>query len=253
MSDQDRAEAIELARKDDDVKALVVRIDSPGGTFVGSDDLHRHLKAFAEDKPVVAVIGDVAASGGYMTALAAHRIYARRGSITASVGVVFQSPRVTRLMETVGVDVDVWRSGDLKALPSPVEESPEAARVQAQAMVDRLFALFLEMVREGRGLGADVVDVIDDGRVVIGAQALELGLIDALGDEASARTWLEDEKDVSKDLKTVDITPPPPIEPDGLLGKALGFLLGGAVAEAGGSMTGLLALWSPLAPGPALR
>ena len=114
-------------------------------------------------------------------------------------------------------------------------------------MVDRLFGLFLDMVRETRELGENAVSVIDDGRVVLGVEALELGLIDAIGDEKDARAWLDAEKGVSKDLKTSDITPPPPIERQGLLGQALAFVLGRDVARAGEGMSGLLALWRPLA------
>ena len=130
VSDDARRDALQAVAEDEAAKALVLRIDSPGGTFVGSDDLFKSIREVAAEKPVVAVIGDVAASGGYMAAIAADRIYARQGSITASVGVIFQSPRVTGLMDNVGVAMDVWRSGDLKARPSPLEETPPKAASQ---------------------------------------------------------------------------------------------------------------------------
>ncbi|MEQ9121204.1 MAG: signal peptide peptidase SppA [Alphaproteobacteria bacterium] len=252
-SDRDRADALERVKDDDAIKALVLRIDSPGGTFVGSDDLHRRIRAVAAEKPVVAVINDVAASGGYMAAIAADRIFARRGSITASVGVIFQTPRVSRLLDSVGVDMDVWRSGELKALPSPLEPPPAAAAAQAQAMVDRLFGMFLDMVRERRGLDDAAAAKVADGRVVTGAEALDLGLIDALGDEAAARDWLAEARNVAADLPVEDVTPPPPLERKGMLGQALAYVLGDPAPGAELALSGLLALWSPLAPAGDLR
>lgn len=247
-SDAQRDAAIKQAEEDDDVKALIVRIDSPGGTFVGSDRLHARISAFAAKKPVVAVIGDVAASGGYMAAVASERIYAGRGSITASVGVIFQSPRVNRLMESVGVDMDVWRSGELKALPSPFEAPSPAVRSQAQTMIERMFGLFLDMVSAGRDLTPAALAEVSDGRVVTGVRALELGLIDAIGDEAAARDWLAAEKNVSVDLPISNITPPPPYAREGLVGRAVGWALGEDAGVSTIGLSGILALWRPLSP-----
>lgn len=254
VSDQERRDSLANVLEDDSAKALIIRIDSPGGTFVGSDDLHKRLREVAEAKPVVAVINDVAASGGYMAAVAGDHILASRGSITASIGVIFQAPRVSRLMDSVGVDMDVWRSGDLKARPSPFEETPTTARAQTQEMVDRLFTMFLEMVRERRDLDPTALAVVRDGRVVTGQRALELGLIDALGGESDARAWLASEKDISEDLPERDVTPPPPIKRDGVLGRAMAFVLGERAAASGAlGLTGLLALWTPLASPDTLR
>ncbi len=251
VSDDARRDALERAAEDDSIKALLLRIDSPGGTFVGSDDLHNQIRAVAASKPVVAVINDIAASGGYMAAIAADRVFAGRGSITASVGVIFQSPRVSRLMDSVGVDMDIWRSGPLKALPSPFEAAPPAAAAHAQDMVDRLFAMFLAMVAERRQLAPAALALIEDGRVVTGDRAFELGLIDAIGDETAARRWLEAEKHVAASLPSTDITPPSRLKRDGVMGKALAFVLGAPGAEL--RLNGLLALWRPLAPGVEMR
>jgi len=252
-SDRQRSLAIAALKDDDSVKALMLRIDSPGGTFVGSDDLHRELREIATQKPVVAIINNVAASGGYMAAIAADQIFARRGSITASVGVIFQSPRVSRLMETVGIDMDIWRSGSLKSRPSPFETASEEASQQAQEMVNRLYTMFLDMVKDRRGLTVPAVIEISDGRVVTGQRALELGLIDVLGGEESARAWLADKKSISKDLPTDNITPEPPLERHGLMGRAMTAVLGDRQAGAEFGLSGLLALWHPLASSPSLR
>ncbi len=253
VSDDDRRDALKAVAEDADVKALVLLINSPGGTFVGSDALHQQVRAVAANKPVVAVIDDVAASGGYMAAVAADRVLASRGSITASVGVIFQSPRISRLMDQVGVDMDVWRSGDLKALPSPFEESPPAAREQAQDMVDKLFLMFLAMVTDRRNLSPSQTAIIRDGRVVTGQTALDLNLIDQLGDEAAARQWLAAEKAIAETLPTADITPEPELERGGFLSDALAYVVGRPSGVREIAMSGLLALWRPLAPGDGLR
>lgn len=246
VSDDARRDALQAVAEDESAKALVLRIDSPGGTFVGSDDLFKSIREVAEEKPVVAVIDDVAASGGYMAAIAADRIYARQGSITASIGVIFQSPRVTGLMDNVGVGLDVWRSGDLKAQPSPLEETPPKASAQAQEMVDELFAMFLDMVETRRTLPPESIALIRDGRVVTGATAVSLGLIDALGAERDARAWLNEEKQVSEDLPTHDITPKDEFEGSGWVSTALSWVFGVERKSDGLLLSGLLALWRPM-------
>ena len=245
-SNDARRDALQRVAEDKSSKALVLQIDSPGGTFVGSDDLFKSIREVAAEKPVVAVIGDVAASGGYMAAIAADRIYAREGSITASVGVIFQSPRVTGLMDNVGVAMDVLRSGDLKARPSPLEETPPKAASHAQEMVDELFVIFLGMVEQRRALPPESVTLIRDGRVVTGASALKLGLIDALGAERDARAWLEVEKQVSEDLPSFDVTPKDEFEGNGWVSTALSWVFGTKKQSDGLLMSGLLALWRPL-------
>jgi len=245
-SNDARRDALQRVAEDKSAKALVLQIDSPGGTFVGSDDLFKSIREVAAEKPVVAVIGDVAASGGYMAAIAADRIYAREGSITASVGVIFQSPRVTGLMDNVGVAMDVLRSGDLKARPSPLEETPPKAASHAQEMVDELFVIFLGMVEQRRALPPESVTLIRDGRVVTGASALKLGLIDALGAERDARAWLEVEKQVSEDLPSFDVTPKDEFEGNGWVSTALSWVFGTKKQSDGLLMSGLLALWRPL-------
>lgn len=253
IQDRARLDAIKAAGADDRVQALIINIDSPGGTFVGSDDLYRSLRDVAEMKPVVAVINNVAASGGYMAALASERIFARRASITGSVGVLFQAPRVNRLLDNVGVDVDVWRSGALKARPSPLEAPTVAVDAHAQEMVQHLFVMFIDMVKERRSLTPDVVARISDGRVVIGAEAVKLGLIDAIGEISAARDWLATEHDVSDDLPEVDVTPAAAEERQGLLGQALAFALGRDQADAMLAPSGLLVLWRPLASAAQVR
>ncbi len=195
-------------REDADVKALIVRIDSPGGTTVGSEALYEELKAFGSKKPVVAVMDSVAASGGYITALATDRIYARGNTITGSIGVIFTYPDVSQLLATVGVKMEEVKSGELKAEPSGFKPTPEKARVVMQEMVSDGFVWFKALVVERRKLDAATVDRLSDGRVYSGRQALKEKLIDELGTEVEARAWLAANKSVDAKLETLKREPP---------------------------------------------
>jgi protease IV len=193
---------------EDDVKAMIVRIDSPGGTTVGSEALYEELRKFAAKKPLVAVMDSVAASGGYITAIAADRIYARGNTITGSIGVIFSYPDVSQLLNTVGVKMEEVKSGELKAEPSGTHPVPEKAKIVMQEMVNDGFTWFKGLVADRRKLDSATVDRLADGRVYSGRQALTVKLIDELGTEENARAWLAKEKSISTDLKTETREPP---------------------------------------------
>ena len=179
---------------DDDVKALILRIDSPGGTTVGSEALYEQLRQFGVKKPVVAVMDSVAASGGYIAALAADRIYARGNTITGSIGVIFTYPDVSQLLGTVGVKMEEVKSGELKAEPSGFKPTPAKAREVMQLMVNDGFEWFKGLVRERRKLDVATVNRLSDGRVYSGRQAVTEKLIDGIGTEVEAREWLSAEQ-----------------------------------------------------------
>ena len=251
--DERQLQLIRDMAKDDDVKAMIIRIDSPGGTTVGSEALYEELRKFGDKKPVVAVMDSVAASGGYITALAADKIYARGNTITGSIGVIFTYPDVSQLLNTVGVKMEEVKSGELKAEPSGTHPVPEKARVVMQAMVTDGFNWFKGLVRDRRKLDAATVDRLSDGRVYSGRQALAEKLIDGLGTEVEAREWLAKEKAVDAQLETV--TRKPPRERDeGLFGMPLGqATIDGLLASLGldnlrtkadaANLDGLLVLW----------
>lgn len=191
VSDAARDRAIDALARDPNVAALIVSIDSPGGTAAGSEALMRRLRALAVHRPVIAVMGEVAASGGYMTALGADRIIARPDTITASVGVIMQSAEVSRLLDRLGITIDTIRSGERKATPSPLEPMTADTRRYLQGIINEMNEAFQTLVRERRGLSDAVAREIADGRIVTGRRALAMGLIDQLGGEAEARIWLE--------------------------------------------------------------
>jgi protease-4 len=157
LNDHDRLDAVDRIADDHRVKALIVSIDSPGGTVVGGEALFRALRAVAGKKPVVAVMDETAASGGYMVALAADQIFAHEATITGSIGVIFQSAEVTELLAKLGITPQEIKSGPLKAQPSPFEKlTPEARRV-TQEVVNDIYDMFVKMTadrshrRRGRG------------------------------------------------------------------------------------------------------
>ena len=185
--------------------ALVVSIDSPGGETAASENVYRALLAVGEVKPVVAVMGSVAASGGYMVALAADQIFARESTITGSIGVVLETTNVVGLMEMIGVESEFIRSGPLKAQPNLLERLTPDARAVNQGLVDDTHTMFKRMVAERRGLAPEAVDALADGRVFSGATAKSNGLIDALGGLPEARTWLFDKFGVALTLPQRDL------------------------------------------------
>ncbi len=198
-------EALAAVAGDDKAKALIVNIDSPGGTFVGGESLYHALRDVAEHKPVLAVMGTVATSAGYMVAIASDRIYARNGTITGSIGVLMQTTDITGLLENIGVSAEAIKSGPLKATPSPLEPLTDEVRAATQSIIDDMHALFTSMVAERRGLDEARVRGLADGRVYSGRQALGHDLIDEIGGETEARSWLASEKGVPAELPTRDI------------------------------------------------
>ena len=185
------------------VVAVLVHIDSPGGTFSGSEALYTALRHLSDAKPTAAVIGGMAASGGYMAAIAADHIVARAGSVTGSIGVIFHMPRVHRLLDDLGIEMEVTRSGPLKARPSPAEPPSEQGKAATEALVADLFDQFLEMVTARRELTGDSIETVRSGGVFTGRRALDLGLVDAVGGEAEARDWLIDYHDIDSEIEIV--------------------------------------------------
>lgn len=191
--------------KDAKVRAVIVVIDSSGGTIGGGESLHGALALVAAEKPVVAVMRGVAASAGYMIALPAARIYAREATITGSIGVVVQTAEISGLLKTLGISAENIASGPLKAEPNMTRPMSPAGRAVLQALVTDMYDVFVEMVARGRKMEMAAVRQLADGRAYTGRQALKLGLVDALGGEAEARAWLAAEKQIDAALPIRDV------------------------------------------------
>ena len=200
FADDKRVAAIRSIAGNDSAKALIVHVNSPGGAVVPSEDLYDAIREVAAVKPVVATMSEYAASGGYITAIAADRIYARANTLTGSIGVYMEAPNIAGLLDTIGVEVTRVKSAPLKGEPSlSSPPSPEALQVQQQLIADT-YGWFKDLVGERRGLAGSALDQVSDGRAFTGRQAVELDLVDAIGGEAAARAWLAEEHAISEDL-----------------------------------------------------
>lgn len=198
--DRKLIEAIDALRRDPDMRALLVAIDSPGGSVAGGEALHAALTRLAEAKPVVAVMAGTAASAGYMVALPAARIFARNSTVTGSIGVILQSFDASGLLAWLGVRPETVASGRFKDQPSPFRPLTDEGRAELTRVVRDLYEQFVGMVVAGRHMDADRVRALADGRVFTGREAVALGLVDAIGGEAEARAWLESARAVPEAL-----------------------------------------------------
>jgi len=260
-SDQQRVEALERLEKSSHA-AVIVHINSPGGTTAGSEQLYDSLVRLKAKKPVVVVVEGLAASGGYIAALAADQIVARQSSLVGSIGVLFQFPNFSELLKTVGVKVEEVKSSPLKAAPNGFEPTSPEARAALDALVKDSYAWFRGLVKDRRGMDEALLEKVADGRVFTGRQAIDLKLVDQLGDEKTAVAWLVSEKKVKSDLPVRDYKLAPRFGDLTFLRTAASVTLDalglssiarqieqGGVAQAVDqlSLDGMLALWRPAA------
>lgn len=208
-TDRHRLEQITRLAEVDTVKAVIVAINSPGGTTAGGEELYEALRALSETKPTVAVINELGASAAYMTAIGTDQIFARRLSIVGSIGVLYRHVDAGRLLDTIGIDLDKIASGRLKAEPEFDAPIDADVRRSLTALVEDSFAWFVDLVAERRGLSRAQTLALADGRIMTGQMGVEAGLIDALGGEAEARLWLAEARDIDPELDVFTAWPPP--------------------------------------------
>ena len=205
--DTDLIDLLHKVRDDKSVKAVILYINSPGGTASGAEAIYENVRAVAAKKPVVAVLGTVAASGGYIAALSADHIVARGNTITGSIGVIFQWTQLRDLMDKLGIKMREVKSAPLKAEPNPfTETSPEAIKA-TESLIRSSYQWFLGLVQKRRGFDEATTRKLGDGRVYTGFQAKENGLIDEVGGEDAALAWLKTARDVNAKLPVRDWTP----------------------------------------------
>ena len=235
---------------DASVRAVIVNIDSPGGSVAGGESLHDALALVAAKKPVVAVMDGTAASAGYMIALPASRIFAREATITGSIGVILQTAEVSGLLGKIGVSAEAITSGPLKDQPSFTRPLTPQGRDVLHGLVLDLYDQFVGMVASGRHMTADQVKALADGRAYTGRQALKLGLIDEIGGEHDARAWLAADRQISASLPVEGIVR------RGWFGRQVGAGLSGwlrplaenalkTVFGQGVMLDGAVSLWQP--------
>jgi protease IV len=202
--DRDRVQAIDRLTRSSLARAVIVHVDSPGGTTAGSEQLYDSLSRLRDKKPVVIVVDSLAASGAYITALAGDHIVAQQTSLVGSIGVLFQFPNFAELLDKIGVKVEGVKSSPLKASPNGFEPTSPEAKAALESIIKDSYAWFKGLVQDRRHLSDSELQTVSDGRVFTGHQAIGLKLVDELGDERAALAWLAKEKNVDAKLPVRD-------------------------------------------------
>ena len=242
VNDRLREEKLDQISKDENIKALILVINSPGGTFTGGENLYHSIRKIAEKKPVVALMGGTAASAAYMIAIAADHVIAGNGTITGSIGVILQTANFSELMDKVGIKSVIVKSGPMKAQPNPMEPFSEGARAVTVSVIKDFFDMFVEMVMDRRKMDKDTAYNLADGRIYSGRQAKANGLVDAIGREADAVKWLNEAHEIPTELPIVDVE----IDyKDEKWREFVGKSLGKALFSERLKLDGVLSLWQP--------
>jgi len=202
--DRDRVQALDRLTRSSLARAVIVHVDSPGGTTAGSEQLYDSLSRLRDKKPLVIVVDSLAASGAYIAALAGDHIVAQQTSLVGSIGVLFQYPNFADLLDKIGVKVEAVKSSPLKASPSGFEPTSPEVKAALDSIVKDSYGWFKGLVQDRRHLNDSELQTVSDGRVFTGHQAIGLKLIDELGDEQAALAWLAKAKNVDAKLPVRD-------------------------------------------------
>ena len=206
---KDRNDILEQLKdldNDQNVKGLITIINSPGGTYVGSKEIHESIKKLSKKIPTVAYMREMATSGGYLVSLSSDRIFGNEGTITGSIGVILQTADISQLLGKLGINPVIIKSGDLKAVPNPAEEIDEKKINYLKDIIKKMQTEFLNLVKKSRDISSSTLDLVSDGRIVTGKQAKDLKLIDAVGTENDALSWLKMEAGLDDDVRVKDLS-----------------------------------------------
>ena len=190
-------------RKDSGIKAIILRINSPGGGVSPSQEIYREVRRTVNTKKVIVSMGSLAASGGYYIASAADKIVASPGTITGSIGVIMEFVQLKELFKKIGISLEILKSGEYKDVGSPHREMSERDKELLQELISDIQNQFVEAVAEGRGLSVEKVREIADGRIFSGAKAMELGLVDMLGNFQDAVDLAKQETGIDGEITLV--------------------------------------------------
>ena len=242
VDDDDRSEVLRKVADDGHAKALIVNIDSPGGTTVGGETLYNEIRRVAERKPVVGVVRTLGTSAAYLVATATDHIISAETSLTGSIGVLIQTAQFTGLLEKIGISAEAIKSSPLKSTPSPLEPLTEESRAATQAVIDDTHAWFIGIIAARRDLPEERLQQVSDGRIFTGRQALQLGLVDEIGGRHEAREWLSTAHNISASLPLLKIDRQPVGQ--GFIEKIV-KLVGKTTFSERLTLDGLISLWHP--------
>ena len=239
--DSFRYEKLEELSQNKNTKAVIVFINSPGGTVVGGETLYKSIKSIAQQKPIISVMGEVATSAAYMASLGSNYIFAQEGTITGSVGVLVLSSEFTELAKKIGISTEVIKSGDLKASPSPLEKMTPKAREQMEKIVQEISKNFINLVKKERKLDNNKTQLISDGRIFTGQSALQIGLIDSIGNIKEAKEYLKIERNIDMlPILNMEI-----IKKEKMIEKFLSLFTNKINASKLLNLKGLISIWIP--------
>ena len=241
--DKDRDELMKEIRDDNHAKALIVQMDSPGGTTVGGEVIYLQLKEIAAKKPVIGVMHTLCASACYMASLGTDHVIAREGTLTGSIGVLLQSMEVSRLADKLGITPITIKSGPMKDSPSLTEPFTDEERKIVSEVVTDAYDHFVRLIVDRRKMSDEQVRKLADGRVYTGSQAMKLNLIDGFGGTDEALDWLNKDRKINPKLEIREITPEPELHS---LWDELGQVTGIKIFDKSTvGLDGLLSIWHP--------
>ncbi len=241
--DKEREEVLKDVLEDDHAKALVVRLNSPGGTAVGGEELYLQLQKISAKKPVIGYMRTLCASACYMAAMGTDHVIAREGTLTGSIGVMMQAAEFSRLAEKLGITPITIKSGRYKDSPSFTEPFADDQRAVVTEVVMDAYNHFVRLIAKGRNMPEARVRELADGRVYTGSQAAKLNLIDGLGGQDEARAWLVKNRKINAELKIREIEAEPKI--DSLFKKLAGMLGVNIFGKSMVGLDGLVSIWHP--------
>ncbi len=203
---KDLLDQLEGLSQNENVKGLLTIINSPGGTYVASKEVHDSIKNISNKIPTVAYMREMATSGGYLASLGSDKIFGNEGTITGSVGVILQTADISELLGKLGISPIIIKSGELKAVPNPVEKIDDQKKKYLEEIIKTMQKEFLQIVRVKRNISDNTLELVSDGRIFTGKQAKNLSLIDEVGNENDALNWLKEEAGVEDNIRIKDLS-----------------------------------------------
>ncbi|MFK7760604.1 MAG: signal peptide peptidase SppA [Candidatus Midichloriaceae bacterium] len=209
MQNKETIKSLNKIANDSNIKAVLVNINSSGGTGVGGESLYREFRKIAEKKPIVASIGEIGASAAYMAAIGTDRIYAYDISLVGSIGVIIMNIEVSELAKKHGINLELIKSSPLKGIPNYFEKLNGQQKEYIQSLVNESNKFFIELVKKRRSLSEDDLKKVSDGRIFTGSKANKLKLIDQIGDGADAVKWLQSKENLKNlEVKNYNLVKP---------------------------------------------
>ncbi len=240
LNDPDLLKKIDDLKNDRNLKGVLIDINSPGGTVVSSKELFSRFEDLGNKVPVVASMKEVAASGGYMVALAADKIFCYEGTITGSIGVIMQSINIESMLNTLGIEPVIFKSGALKASPNPLESLDSDQEKVINNIIENIHNQFIKLVKENRNILVQNLNLISDGRIFTGLEAKNINLIDEIGNEQDAIDWIKNEIKAEDNIKIINISD------DSKIFKLLNFFpFKDIIVKNISFSNGLYAIWAP--------